>query len=67
MILNVMGTLSQILKFIFEVQRKMTNEIFLIREIFFSIYKTRFFFGPLLFSNLITFLFFIHCKQFKVL
>jgi len=65
-----MGTLLQVLKIIFQVQRKMNNEKITRREINFPTYKTRFFFfsfGPLLFSNLITFLFLIHFKQFKVL
>jgi hypothetical protein len=62
-----MGTLVQVLEIIFEVQRKMSNEKITIREIVFPTYKTRFFFqfflfGPLLLSNLITFLIFIHFK-----
>jgi hypothetical protein len=67
-----MGVLPQVLEIIFEVQRKMSNEKIIRREISFPIYKTRFLFpfflfGPLLFSNLITFLFFIHFKLFKML
>jgi hypothetical protein len=62
-----MGTLPQVLEIIFEVQRKMSNEKITIRKISFPTYKTRFFFGPLLLSSLITFLFLIHFKQFKVL
>jgi hypothetical protein len=65
-----MGTLPQVLEIIFEVQRKMNNEK-ITRELSFPIYKTSFFcfffFGPLILSNLITFLFLIHFKQFKVL
>jgi hypothetical protein len=38
-----MGTLPQVLKIIFEVQRKMSNEKIIRREISFPIYKTRFF------------------------
>jgi hypothetical protein len=63
--------LPQVLEIIFEVQRKMSNEKITRREINFPNYKTRLFiylfFGPLLFSNLIIFLFFIHFIQFKVL
>jgi hypothetical protein len=63
-----MGMLPQVLKIIFEVQRKMSNERITIIEIIFSTYKTRFFFsfGPLVLSNLITFLLLIHFKQFKM-
>jgi hypothetical protein len=55
------------LEIIFEVPRKRSNG-----TINFSTYKTRFFFclplfGPLLLSNLLTFSFLIHFKQFKVL
>jgi hypothetical protein len=63
--------LPQVLEIIFEVQRKMNNEKITRREINFPIYKTRFFcfffFGPLILSNFITFLFLIHLKKFKVL
>jgi hypothetical protein len=63
-----MGMLPQFIEIIFEVQRKMNNEKIIRREISSPTYKTRFFFfGPLLLSNLMTFLFFIHFKQFKVL
>jgi hypothetical protein len=65
-----MGALPQFLEIIFEVQRKMNNEKIIKREISFPTYKTRFFFllfGPFLLSNLITFLFLIRFKQFKVL
>ncbi len=66
-----MGVLLQILKIIFEVQMKMSSEkitrkkkVFqLIRHFFFPF----FFLGPFLLSNLITFLFFIHFKQSKML
>jgi hypothetical protein len=66
-----MGMLLQVFKIVFEVQRKMNNEKVTIREISFPTYKTCFFFlffvlfGPLLLSNLITFLFLIHLKLFK--
>jgi hypothetical protein len=70
-----MGTLLRVLEIIFKVQRKMSNEKITRREINFPIYKTCFFpfkkkkkiFGPLLSSNLITFIFIIHFKWFKVL
>jgi hypothetical protein len=63
-----MKTLPQVLKIIFEVQIKMSNEKITIREINFLTYKTPFFFFRLfLFSNLIMFLFVIHFKRFKVL
>jgi len=72
MIENVMGTLPQALKIIFEMQRIRSNEKMTRRKINFSTYKTHFFpfsflFGPLLLSNLVTFLFFIHLKKIKVL
>jgi len=54
-----MGMLPQALEIIFEVQRKRNDEK-IKKEIHFPTYKTFFFFGPLLFSNLITFLFLIH-------
>jgi len=61
-----MGVLPQALETIFEVQSERSNE-----KISFPKYKTWFFFfllfGPLLLSNLITFLFLIHLKRFKVL
>jgi hypothetical protein len=67
-----MGVLPQVLEIIFEVQRKMSNEKITRKEINFQTYKTFsfflfFLFGHLLLSNLITFLFFIHLKRFKVL
>jgi len=64
-----MGVLPQALEIMFEVQRKRINEKIIRRKISFSTYKmcVFFFFGPFLFSNLITFLFFIHLKQFKML
>jgi hypothetical protein len=63
-----MGVLPQVLEIIFEVQRKMSDEKITIIEISFPTYRTCSFFlyTPLL-SNLITFLFLIHFKQFKVL
>jgi len=68
-----MGALPQALVIIFEVQRReRINEKITRRKISFSAYKTRYFFFFLLFeilllSNLITFLFLIHFKQFEVL
>ncbi len=63
-----MGTLPQVLKIIFEVQRKMSNEKITRREINFPTDKMHFFlFGPFLLSNLIILLFFIHFKRFKML
>jgi hypothetical protein len=65
-----MGELSQALEIIFEMQRKKSNEKIEKNKNSFSTYKTSFFsffFKPLLLSNLITFLFLIHFKQFKVL
>ncbi len=65
-----MGVAPQVLKIVFEVQRKMNNEKITRREINFLIYKILLFFplfGPLLLSNLITFLFLIHFKGFKML
>jgi len=63
-----MGVLFQVLEIIFEMQRKMNNEKIIIKEIHFLTYKTRFFFlGSFLLSNLITLLFLIYFKQFKVL
>jgi len=64
--------LPQALEIIFEVQRKRNNEKIIRKKISFPTYKTCFsffflFFGPLLLSNLITFLYVIHLKQFKVL
>jgi hypothetical protein len=63
-----MGVLPQSLEIIFEVQRKMGNEKITRTKISFPIYEMCFIFlfGPLLFSDFITFLFFIHLKQFKV-
>jgi hypothetical protein len=60
-----MGKLPQALEIIFEVQRKMGNEIIIIIIKAFQLTKHFFFsflFGPLLLSNLITFLIFIHFK-----
>jgi hypothetical protein len=64
-----MGLLPQVLEIIFEVQWNMNNEKITKRRINFPTYKKRFFFflGPLLFSNLIKFLFLINFKQFKML
>ncbi len=53
---------NQALKTIFEVQRKRSNEKITKGKINFPTYKTYFFFRPLLFSNLITFLFDIPFK-----
>jgi len=63
-----MGALPQTLEIIFEMQRKNNNNKITRRKISFPTFKTFFFlllFGPLLFSNLITFLFFIHLFFFK--
>jgi hypothetical protein len=63
-----MGVLPQALEIIFEVQRKMINEKISRKKKAFQLTKGVFFlFGPLLPSNLITFIFLIHLKQFKVL
>jgi len=66
-----MGELPQALEIIFEVQRKRINEKARRKKLkSFSTHKMCvcvFLFRPLLLSNLITFLFFIHLKQFKVL
>jgi hypothetical protein len=65
-----MGTLPQVIEITFEMQRKMSNEKITKRKISFSTYKTSFLFPlfePLLLSNLITFLFLIHFKRFKVI
>jgi hypothetical protein len=64
-----MGELPKTLEIVFEVQMKKINEKMTRRKISFSTYKMLFFspFGPLLFSNFITFLFFIHLKLFKML
>ncbi len=64
------GALPQALKSIFEVQRQRIDEKITRRKIRFLTYKKWVFFllfEPLLFSKLITFLFFNHFKQFKVL
>jgi hypothetical protein len=50
------------LEIIFEMQRKMIKEKLTQKQKSFSIYKTFFFFKPLLLSNLMTFLFVIHFK-----
>jgi hypothetical protein len=67
----IMKVLPEVLEIIFEMRKKMSNGKITRKEIRFPIYKTYilfyFFFGPLLFSNLITFLFLIHFKQFKML
>jgi hypothetical protein len=62
-----MGTLPQALEIIFEVQKKRSNEKITRRKISFPTYKKKIFFfgvffGPLLLSNLIAFLYFIHVK-----
>jgi hypothetical protein len=67
-----MGALSQALDIIFEVQRKRSNQkITLKKKKKFNLQNALFFFfllfGPLLLSNLITFLYIIYLKQFKVL
>jgi hypothetical protein len=64
-----MGMLLQALEIMFEVQRKRINEKITRKKKPFQLTKLFFFFffGPLLLSNLITFLFLIHLKQFKVL
>jgi hypothetical protein len=49
-----MGMLPQVLKIIFEVQRKMNNEKKKINKLS-NLQKKKFLFGPLLLSNLITF------------
>jgi hypothetical protein len=60
---KMLGEIPQVLKIIFEMQRKMSNEKITRSEINFPTYKTRFFFwGPLLLSNLIILLFLIHFK-----
>jgi F0F1-type ATP synthase membrane subunit a len=62
-----MGVLLQVLEVMFEMQRKRINEKNNKKKN--KTYTTCFFFlfEPLLLSNLITFLFLIHFKQFKVL
>jgi hypothetical protein len=64
-----MGVLSQALEIILEVQRKRINEKITRRKISFSTYKTIIiiFGDPLLLPNLLSFLIFIHLKQFEVL
>jgi len=60
---NDMGVLTQALKIIFQVQRKMNNEKIARRKISFSIYKMCFFlFGTFLLSKFIAFLFLVHFK-----
>ncbi len=60
-----MGTLLQVLEIMFEMQRKRINEKNNKKKNNFPTYRKRFFlFEPLLLSNLITFLFFIHFKEF---
>ncbi len=66
-----MGGLCQAVEIIFGVQRIRSNGKITRRKISFPTYKIHFFFpffslfGPLLFSNLITFLFLIHLKILK--
>jgi hypothetical protein len=61
-----MGALLQALEIIFQVQRKKNNEKLTRKKKAFQLTKHIFFlFGPLLFSNLITFLFILN--NFKVL
>jgi hypothetical protein len=70
-----MGALSQAFNIIFEMQWKMSNEICFInnkeKKSLFNLQNVFFFpfllFGPLLILNLVTFLFLIHLKRFKVL
>jgi hypothetical protein len=61
-----MGALPQALEIIFAVQMKRSNEKITRRKISLPTYKPCcfffLFFGPLSFSNLITFLFYIHLK-----
>jgi uncharacterized membrane protein len=63
------SVLPQALEIIFEMQRKRNNEKVTRKKQTFQL--TRHFsfllFGPLILSNLITFLFHIHFKRFKVL
>jgi hypothetical protein len=68
-----MRALPQALEFVFEVQKKRSNEKIARKKKSFPTYKMFFsfffflFLGPLLFLNLITFLFFIHFQRFKML
>ncbi len=63
---NVMKVLLQVLEIIFKVQRKMSNEKIIRREINFPTYNTCFFFfRPLLLLNLITFLFYSFLKRYR--
>jgi hypothetical protein len=60
-----MGELLQALEISFGVQRKRSNEIIIRTKVSFPTYKMRFrfsFFGPLLLSNFIIFLFLIQFK-----
>jgi len=61
---KIMGALPQALEIIFEMQTKGSNEKITKKKKSFPAYKTLFFliFKSLLFSNFITFLFFIHLK-----
>jgi hypothetical protein len=53
-----MGEVFRFLEIIFEVQRKWNNEKITSRKIRFPTYKMRFsFFGPLLFSNFIIYIY----------
>jgi hypothetical protein len=66
-----MGALPQALEFFFEVKMKNiiennnNNKISNFQNVFFLFFLL--FFGPLILSNLIIFLFLIHFKRFKVL
>jgi hypothetical protein len=66
-----MEELPQALEIIFEVQRKRSREKISRKKKVFQLTKhilfIFLFFGPFLFSNIITFLFFIHLKLFKML
>jgi len=46
---------------------KKINKLSILQNMFFFFFNLFFLLGPLLFKNLITFLFFIHFKQFKML
>jgi hypothetical protein len=66
-----MRVLHRALEIIFKVQRKRSNEKITRRKIDFPTYKTHFkkknLFEPLIILDLITFLFLIHSKRFKML
>jgi hypothetical protein len=59
-----MGVLPQALEIVFEVQRKRSNENITRKIKAFQVTKRAFFlfFGPLLLSKLLTFLFLVHLK-----